>query len=272
MPWIKTETTLFEKPEVLRMSSILYPNSDGSDGCDIVAAKLQRFWIWADSNSSDGTSMMVDCATINKIVGKAGFAEAMRVVGWLVGEDWSLSIPNFSRHNGDSSKRRAESAKRQSAYRSRNADSNAGCVTKVTRCALPREDKIREDKKEETPPLSPLVETCELTLSPDSNKHDIETQWTKSSGWQNITPEKKKRWKLAYPACDIDRQLAEMDAWLSANPAKAHKSRWDSFIVNWMKRSQDRGGDCQSRRPAYGKQRMNVEPIDYSKGFWGDKK
>lgn len=34
----------------------------------------------------------------------AGFADALIQVGWLVENDGGLSLPNFERHNGKSSK------------------------------------------------------------------------------------------------------------------------------------------------------------------------
>jgi hypothetical protein len=44
-----------------------------------------------------------------------------------------------------------------------------------------------------------------------------------------------------------------MDSWLRANPTLARKSNWERFIVNWLKREQDRGGDARTsgrRQPA----------------------
>lgn len=71
--------------------------------------------------------------------------------------------------------------------------------------------------------------------------------WTKA-GWQGIGATHKARWGIAYPACNIDRQLAQMDNWLRANPAEASKSNWLRFITNWLKREQDKGGDKRSER------------------------
>ena len=71
--------------------------------------------------------------------------------------------------------------------------------------------------------------------------------WTETNGFSGITEADRGRWVRAYPACDIDRQLASMDVWLRENPAKAHKSRWGRFIANWLSHSQDRGGDVETR-------------------------
>lgn len=73
--------------------------------------------------------------------------------------------------------------------------------------------------------------------------------WTPDGGWEGIDERMKSGWLKAYPACDIERQLAAMTAWLLANPKKAYKSAWLRFVTNWLARSQDRGGDTQSRQP-----------------------
>ena len=67
--------------------------------------------------------------------------------------------------------------------------------------------------------------------------------------WQGITEADRTSWQAAYPAVDIDRQLAAMLVWLGANPAKAPKSNYARFIASWMSRSQDRGGDTASNKP-----------------------
>lgn len=59
--------------------------------------------------------------------------------------------------------------------------------------------------------------------------------------WDGITDDRILLWERAYPACDIETELAKMAAWLLANPTK-RKSQYERFITNWLSRSQDRGG------------------------------
>lgn len=80
-------------------------------------------------------------------------------------------------------------------------------------------------------------------VSPDA------IRWTRETKWSGITEQDRSDWKAAFPACDIDRQLASMDAWLAANPAKAKKSNWRKFVTTWLTKSQDRGGDIASNKP-----------------------
>ena len=70
-----------------------------------------------------------------------------------------------------------------------------------------------------------------------------------SRKWEGIQASDMEAWKKAYPSCDLAVEFAKMGEWLIANPKKAVKSNWRRFIVNWLSRSQDRGGGAQSARP-----------------------
>jgi hypothetical protein len=75
-----------------------------------------------------------------------------------------------------------------------------------------------------------------------------ELGWSEADGWSGITQPMRNRWSDAFPACNIDRQLAQMDAWLRANPKEAKKKNWARFATNWLKREQDKGGDVRADR------------------------
>ena len=95
----------------------------------------------------------------------------------------------------------------------------------------------------ETEPPPPPKATRARHVSQDA------IRWTRETKWSGITEQDRSDWKAAFPACDIDRQLARMHAWLVANPAKAKKSKWRKFIVGWLSGSQDKGGDIGSNKP-----------------------
>lgn len=86
---------------------------------DAVTGKLLRLWAWADQNSVDGADVMVTTAFIDRLAGRRGFADALVSVGWLHQEGDKLHLPNFDRHNGQSAKARAESARRMTKTRVR---------------------------------------------------------------------------------------------------------------------------------------------------------
>lgn len=100
--WIKIETVTPDKPEVMRLADVL-----GLDQ-DAVLGKLVRLWAWADAHTTDGTALSVTERALDRVVFCAGFAAALRQVGWLEGRDAALRLPNFDRHNGQSAKKRAE--------------------------------------------------------------------------------------------------------------------------------------------------------------------
>lgn len=133
--WIKIESVTPDKPEVVAMAATL-----GIDQ-DAVFGKLIRIWIWADQQSLNGHALSVTETFIDRLVCHAGFASVMRKHGWLEGENGSISLPNFERHNGETAKARALAAKRQHAKRSR-----AQRDKSVT-----REEKRREENKDNTP-------------------------------------------------------------------------------------------------------------------------
>jgi hypothetical protein len=59
--------------------------------------------------------------------------------------------------------------------------------------------------------------------------------------WGGIRDDDMAAWSEAYPACDVLVELKKMAEWLKANPDKK-KIRYRLFIVNWLARTQDRGG------------------------------
>lgn len=67
-------------------------------------------------------------------------------------------------------------------------------------------------------------------------------RWDAAAGWQNISDADRQEWREAFPACDLDQELAKATSWLRANPDRARRSNWRRFLVSWLTRSQDKGG------------------------------
>lgn len=63
--------------------------------------------------------------------------------------------------------------------------------------------------------------------------------------WEGITAEDRRLWSTAYPACDIDRELARMILWAKTAGAKGQKRDWGRFIEAWLVRQQNSGGSCR---------------------------
>ena len=148
--WIKMQTATPDKPEVMQIARAIGVTQEAAFG------HLFRVWSWADQQSLNGHALNVTENDLDVIARHAGVATAMREVGWLGGENGHLSIPNFDRHNGESSKKRALASDRKRTQRSRQRRD-----TSVT-----REEKRREDKKEKkgrgrgpTEPFTPKEST-----------------------------------------------------------------------------------------------------------------
>lgn len=185
--WLKVEETTPEKPEILVMSGLL-----GLDP-EIVFTKCFKLWRWASNSSVDGVIENVQPDLLDSLFHCPGFSQALLKVGWLQIRSGSLIIPRFDRHLGQSSKRRALTAKRvaKSKKQKGNADGNA----KVTLNALPKEEKRREEKKGKKKPNP-------LPLPPSLDTEEFRCAWAdwhqyRKERRNSLTPSTEKE-QLAY--------------------------------------------------------------------------
>lgn len=154
--WIKIRTDLYEDPDVMRLSDIL-------DTDDLTTVGLLvRFWAWANKQTTDGTDIAISSARLDRLIGREGFAEGMRLIGWLSGRDGSLCLPRFERHNGNSAKaraleaeakrlRRAEEAAEEAARAALSDNTSDKCRTPVRQNVGPekrREDSLSSKERE----------------------------------------------------------------------------------------------------------------------------
>lgn len=97
----------------------------------------------------------------------AGFADALIQVGWLVESDGVLSLPNFERHNGKSSKKTG-GYKRESYKNTRTeAKGNAASVTQTDQKALPEEEE-EEDINTDLPLNPPRQKRASKQFEPEA--------------------------------------------------------------------------------------------------------
>lgn len=130
--WIKMRVKLPEEPEVIELAEML-----GMDE-DHVVGKLHRLWSWFDQATTDGNAVGVTKKWLDRYLRTKCFADALEKVGWLevknVGDKVISVMPKFDRHNGQSGKQRALTARRVARSRGGktcNAKRNAS-VTKET--------------------------------------------------------------------------------------------------------------------------------------------
>ncbi len=163
-------------------------------------------------------------ALLDRNVGVTGFVTSMLQVGWMVEKDGQLSIPNFGRHNGDTAKKRALTAKRVSESRGNSKDVTQvkqNCNATSVTGALPREEKIREreeEKKDNTnPPLSPKGERLKFDASKVSLPIQSEAFREAWLLWCQHRTEIKK--PLKPTSCD--QQLKQLAEWGEARAIAA---------------------------------------------------
>jgi hypothetical protein len=164
--WIKFEASTPEKQEVFSITVAM-----GWDDPDLTVGKLLKVWRWFDQQTVDGNAPRVTSALMDRIIGVTGFAEAMCDVGWLISNEDGLSLPNFDRHNGETAKKRALTAKRVAKHKGNakgNGDANAAGVTG----ALPKEEKRREEKKEDDNSASAAAAAAVVVVDLDPAEPD----------------------------------------------------------------------------------------------------
>lgn len=158
MSWIKVDCMLIHKPKVIKIAREL------SLKRETVLGYLIKFWSLIDGITEDGRLDGYGPEEVDDLVGLTGFGKALEGVDWLRFTSKGTTLPRFDLHNGESAKKRANAALRQSRFkRNRN---NAKVTLDALPTALPealhREEKRRIDSGESIAPAC----ACEGTLSP----------------------------------------------------------------------------------------------------------
>ena len=156
--WIKVEKSTARKPEVCGIAGDLGISLDEAFGICF------RFWCWVDDNFTTNAASVSE-TSIDALVGRSGFAAAMKKVGWLESDEAGIKIPNFERHLSKGAKTRGQTAKRVQSHtknkRNERYDANGDSVS----FALP--EKRREEKNTES--VTRTHEADDLTfLTPPS--------------------------------------------------------------------------------------------------------
>jgi hypothetical protein len=158
--WIKIEHWTQDKPEVFVMADAL-----GIDP-DAVLGKLVRVWVWADQQTFDGNAVSVTFSLLDRVSGQKGFADALLQSGWLKRVADGVQFVNFDRHNGETAKTRALTAKRVKKHRAGNGTVTPkpeACNASSVTLALP--EKRREEKNLESVFERPRAESHKPTES-----------------------------------------------------------------------------------------------------------
>ena len=142
--WIKIETGLPQKPEVMRMAEIM-----DLDEIQVVG-HLVLFWSWCDANlSRDCPDVIGTKKGIDRAAGGTGFVDAMLQVGWLqeitIDGVRGFRIPNFDHHLSKSAKTRANEQKKKQRQRVSKQKESPECPD--VNGTTPGPEKRREEKR-----------------------------------------------------------------------------------------------------------------------------
>lgn len=174
---------------------------------DAVFGKLCRIWIWADQQSHSCNAASVTCSLLDRITNVSGFAKAMIEAGWLIEENGNYYIPNFDRHNGQTSKTRALTSKRVSRSR---GDLKRNCNAESVTKSLP--EKRREEKSINTNTTPPTP----------SGEGDVDAVLVESDSGASRKPRDKSRDKPP----SFDPKAAEIPASLDTPAFRDAWSLW----------------------------------------------
>ncbi|AWL03384.1 hypothetical protein ACFOHT_04770 [Massilia oculi] len=230
--WIKFEANTPEKQEVFTITVAM-----GWDDPDLTVGKLLKVWRWFDQQTVNGNAPRVTAALMDRIIGVTGFAQAMCDVGWLIADEHGISLPNFERHNGQTAKNRALTAKRVAKHKGNAKDNDEGNADSVT-AALPKEEKRREQKKEPrskakpapaAPTFDPGAELASLAVSPQ-----IATDW--------LALRKTKRAAVTPTALkNIIAEAGKAGLSLEAALSLCCTRGWAGFEAEWVLKDQRAG-------------------------------
>lgn len=212
--WIKMRCELQTHPKVVRILS-----ATGADKFRVVGG-LHAVWSVFDSHSEDGALKGYTPELMDHIIGWEGFARAMESVGWLLFDGLeTLQLPEFTEHNGQSAKRRAEDQKRK-----RDARKSPQSVRKVSADVVDekrtREREEREKKEEQK--KAPVG----ADLFPDVDPQVV-------ADFRKLRATKKAA--ITQTAVDgIRREAAKAGLTLEAALAMCCERGWTGFKADWV--------------------------------------
>jgi hypothetical protein len=261
--WHPIFNNLRDSPRVVRMARELKCKRA------LIVGACSIWWAILDDHGTNGLVSGYGLEELDEEVQVKGFGDAMVSVGWIKVIDGGLFAPEWEKHNSQGAKvRLTERAKK------RRQRSEKLCPGSVPESAGQLRDKDGTNEGQNGDTTGTTTTTTTTTTSkgilppaaaqrapkgageaPPLIPKPPPVNWDHLTGWRGIDERRRTAWAAAYPACDLDRQLAAMHAWLTANPERARKSNYERFITNWLKKEQDHGGDMRSNGNGRGNQR-----------------
>ena len=178
--WIKMMCDLHDSPKVEDIADAL-----GLDTFAVIG-RLHALWSWVGKISEDGADVNTTDERINRRVECDTFATLLRQVGWITGENRSITFVNFTEHNGATAKKRSVDSAR--IAKKRTCRKSVANKATETRPEKRREEKRREEEKiksaKKVVPFSPDFEAWWKIYParpgcPKGNKREAFAAWLK---------------------------------------------------------------------------------------------
>lgn len=139
--WIKVQATLPESPKIFRLARLLGVGRMEALGYAV------RWFCWLDSYCANGSTELTE-EDVDALIGKCGITRAFCELGWAsVDAEGYVLVLEFEKHNGESSKKRAENQARVAAFRERQAEKDSCNAKGVTRALPEGEGEFVYDKE-----------------------------------------------------------------------------------------------------------------------------
>lgn len=239
--WLKVETSLPDKPEVIRIGRMLALSPEA------VCGWLLRFWTWVDTNSVDGCVDGVVDSDVDMVVALPGFASALVSVKWLEfdAKTKKMVLPNFDRHNGESAKKRALKTERQARWRAHSVDAEPTTrIEKNTGEGFASPPAPPSTGVSVLPLAKPTTTQATITTTPRGSRFKVESlSLADRTAWFEFARNER-------PDLDAAKTLESFaDFWIARPGASGVKLDWLATWRNWV-RNQKHGSNGVKGMPA----------------------
>jgi hypothetical protein len=188
--WIKMRTNLWMDHRI-NVISVRIKEKPAT-----IIGGLYCLWSIADTFSSDGLLPDYDCETFNIQSGIDGFAEELIRIGWLEQTEYGLSVLEFEKHNGESTKKRFQETLKKQTYRNKGGKSRTKRGQKGDKPGTIDGQSMDLEREEEREREEEGNKKDSLSSSDDSLKPDLQEvidQWNQTDGVARTRKVSKKR-------------------------------------------------------------------------------
>ena len=206
--------------------------------------------MWKENGSLKNDDVLPRLVRVPKAT-LAKSLEAYFQLGIMVEKDHVLSVKFVDAQL----EARREYAEKQRVFGGMRGKKRKGSLTVASATQKKQQGYPFEEKKEKNPPASPCKEKTRefLTDSAESvspepgnpgnpgkrTPEKIFFDYDGDARIHGITQQQLDLWKENFPAVDVETELKSASAWLDGN-RKNRKTDVKRFLVNWLKRQQDR--------------------------------